>query len=111
MQMRTYDQWLTAVRQNAYLSEVPAEFRDYEMYLASVSAEGQELQFVEASLVDYAMCLTAVTFDGWALQHVPAQFRDYQMCNAAVLHNRHALEFVPEDLPGREFLEILASPR
>jgi hypothetical protein len=110
MKTHEYRYWQKVVRYgNVPLSTVPRHIVDYSLCLDAVDRTGWALMYIPTELMDHALCLAAVARNGRALQHVPTQFRDYQLCKTAVLRVRHAIMFVPADLPGREFLEILAS--
>ncbi len=117
--MKTYDEWLALVRTGArYLADVPLEMRDYNMSQAAVAGDGWALSIVPPQFRDHTLCLQAVASTGWALRYVPAHLRDYEMCRAAVtadlavdIQLRAAINHIPEDLPGREFLEIMTSSR
>jgi hypothetical protein len=84
---------------------------EYDDWYDQVECNGSLLWQVPLHLRDYEMCKTAVT--GWppALRVVPVELRDYQLCLIAVTGSISALQYVPEDLPGREFLERIASSR
>jgi hypothetical protein len=112
--MQTYEECfahITAGRPfSLTLYAVPLKFRDYDMCLAAVTAEGWTIDAVPANLRDYKMWLAAVT-GGLHMSHVPTEFVDYAICKAALVHHSLPIKYIPEDLPGREFLEILANSK
>ncbi len=88
--------------------------KTYEECFAHITAGrpfSLTLYAVPLKFRDYNMCLAAVTAEGWTIEAVPANLRDYKMCLAAVIGHGSNLKYVPKDLPGREFLEILANSK
>ena len=90
-----YNNFLQMIKDGERLSNIPQEYRTYEMCLEAVRRNGITLCCVPRDLRSYEICLYAVKQYGYVLSYVPIKYRDYGMCLTAVKSSGFAIDYVP----------------
>ena len=112
--LRTKDICMIAVKSgnDGLLKNVPSNVLDAEIcltWLKHVKRVVQPLKQIPKSLWNYDICLAAVKIDGDELGRIPKEYIDGAMCLAAVRETAAAAKNIPAEIFTKEMAELVVS--
>lgn len=103
-----YVYYLKYARANGDISQVPKKFRDYQMYYATIKANGRKIQNVPINHMTYEICYESVKQNikpNSNLHMIPSYHKDFNLCKCA-LENGCLLSDVPPSIKNQELIKI-----
>lgn len=79
------------------LQRIPSEYIDYDICLADVKRNGDNLQYVPEHLKNQELCRLAVQTSSRCAQYIPHDFFDPDICLAIVKDNDYSFKYIPQD--------------
>ena len=101
--LKTYEMCKIAILdEGTGFKYVPDHFFDRELALLAIenarASEWQLLHDIPERLRDYDVCLAAVKRDGEDIKYVPERVKDYKICYTAAQKTGSAAEYIPQEL-------------